>query len=124
MIDTIFFLLVFFMMSTLSMVRLKVLNLDIPRQAVQGEARPVGRVEVAINDDDRITLNAATVTVKDLPEQFAAAIKSQPKAAVVLKVSAGQKTQALVSTMDLLNEVMAEQGNKNPILLSTAKASL
>jgi biopolymer transport protein ExbD len=122
MIDTIFFLLVFFMMSTLSMVKLKGLMMKVPRPAIRGEFRPKGEVMVSISDDGGVQINSKSVSVKDLPDRFAAAIQDKPTAAVVLKVSETQKTQALVSTMDLMNEIMAEHGNKNPILVATKKS--
>ena len=119
MIDTIFFLLVFFMMSTLSMVQMKGLNLTVPRSAVQDDTRPQGEVRILIDANAQLLLNDKPVAIGDLPTQFGAAIKAMPKAAVVLTVDAQQKCQALVSTMDLLNEIMTEQGADNPILINS-----
>jgi biopolymer transport protein ExbD len=121
MIDTIFFLLVFFMMTTLSMVKLKGLNLNLPRPAFHGDKRPAGNVVISINDEGVVNLNKADVEVKDLPEKFTEAITASPHAAVVLNVSEAQKTQALVSTLDLLNELIAETGSSNPIIVATKK---
>jgi biopolymer transport protein ExbD len=110
------------MISTLSMVKLKGINLNMPRPAIQGDARPSGNILVSIDDEGRISLDKSLVAVKDLPDRFTAAIKARPRGAVILKVSDAQKTQALVSTMDLLNETIAETGSSNPIMIATEAA--
>ncbi len=58
--------------------------------------------------------------MEQLSERFKNKLASLPNAVVVLNLSPTQKTQTLISTMDILNEIMARSGNQNPILVATS----
>jgi biopolymer transport protein ExbD len=119
MIDTIFFLLVFFMMSTLSMVKLQAIGLSIPRDAAKGSSKPPSHVVLSISPKGEYYLQGRRLEVTALPGEFRRRLAEHPGAIVVLNVAATQKTQTLVSTMDILNELMTQAGNKSPILITT-----
>ena len=121
MIDTIFFLLVFFMMSTLSMVKMEGLNLSIPKDALKSAAKAPERITVSISPTGDYLLDKRPIDVTTLPSQFKLELAAHPKAVVVVNVAATQKTQTLISTMDILNEIMTQAGNQNPILIATPK---
>jgi len=123
MIDTIFFLLVFFMMSTLSMVKMKGLDLNIPKDAPKASSKPPDRITVAISPTGDFLLDKRKLDVTGLPAGFKKELDAHPDAVVVVNVAATQKTQTLISAMDILNEIMTEAGNKNPILIATPKTS-
>jgi biopolymer transport protein ExbD len=123
MIDTIFFLLVFFMMSTLSMVKMQGLGLAIPKDASSGKGRVPQHITLAIDPKGDYYLNKKKVDVTDLPSEFSKALAGGRNASIVLNVAATQKTQTLVSTMDILNEILTQAGNDSPILVVTPKFS-
>lgn len=121
MIDTIFFLLVFFMISTLSMVKMKGLNLSIPKDALKSASKAPERITVSISPSGDYLLDKRSTDVTTLPAQFKKELAAHPAAVVVVNVAATQKTQTLISTMDILNEIMTQAGNQNPILIATPK---
>jgi biopolymer transport protein ExbD len=121
MIDTIFFLLVFFMMSTLSMVKMEGLSLNIPKDAPAGVRKAPERITLAVSPNGDYLLDKRKIDVTSLADQFKAELAAHPNAAVVVNMAATQKTQTLISTMDILNEIMTKAGNNNPILIATPK---
>jgi biopolymer transport protein ExbD len=121
MIDTIFFLLVFFMMSTLSMVKMQGLGLTLPTDSPKGPGKAPDRLTLSISPTGHYALNSRELDVTSLPAEFRAQLAAHPGAVVVVNVASTQPTQALISTMDILNEIMTESGNSNPILIATPK---
>ena len=121
MIDTIFFLLVFFMMSTLSMVKMGGLGLGIPRVAAKGAGKAPARITLSIDPSGQFFVDKRKVDLTSLPQEFQRELSAHPGATVVVNVAATQKTQTLVSTLDILNEIMAEAHNESPILVVTPK---
>jgi biopolymer transport protein ExbD len=69
MIDTIFFLLVFFMLSSLSMTRLKGLPVDLP-DAKTATNQPVSDLTLTINEHGSLFLEKAPVAWPDLQQQL------------------------------------------------------
>jgi biopolymer transport protein ExbD len=124
MIDTIFFLLVFFMMSTLSMVKLNGLIMSLPKDSLASPGATPNRVAVAIAPNGDILVDKRKTDIRSLPATFRAALNRNKTAVVVLSVASTQKTQTLVSTMDVLDEIMTEAGNDRPILIATPKTGL
>ena len=123
MIDTIFFLLVFFMMSTLSMVKMQGLNLVIPKDSLTNHRRAPERITLSISPTGNYLLDKQPITVEQLSDRFKTELAAHPSAVVVLNLAPTQKTQTLISTMDILDEIMSQSGNRNPILVATSGAS-
>ena len=101
MIDVIFFLLVFFMISTLSMTINRGLPVDLPTAATsQKDVRE--NVSLTVLQDGKIFLNKEPVTLQDMGPRVKAALAADPRLAVVINADG----QVLHSTVvDILDEL-------------------
>src|SRR5688572_28274215 len=83
MIDVIFFLLVFFMISTLSMTVNRGLPVNLPTAASsQKDVRD--NVSLTVMQDGQIFLNKEPVTLQDMGSRVKAALSGDPRLAVVI----------------------------------------
>ena len=101
MIDVIFFLLVFFMISTLSMTINRGLPVNLPTAATaQKEVRE--NVNVTVTQDGKMFLNKQPITLRDMGQRVKAALASDPQLTVVVNADG----QVLHSTVvDILDEL-------------------
>ena len=101
MIDVIFFLLVFFMISTLSMTINRGLPVNLPTAATsQKEIRE--NVNLTVTQDGKMFLNKQPVTLQDMGQRVKAALASDPQTTVVVNADG----QVLHSTVvDILDEL-------------------
>ena len=101
MIDVIFFLLVFFMVSTLSMTINRGLPVNLPTAATsQKEMRD--NVSLTVLQDGKMFLNKEPITLQNMGQRVKAALASDPQPAVVINADG----QVLHSTVvDILDEL-------------------
>jgi biopolymer transport protein ExbD len=101
MIDVIFFLLVFFMVSTLSMTVNRGLPVQLPTAATsQKEVRD--NVNLTVLQDGTMFLNKQPITLQDIGQRVKAALLSDPQLTVVINADG----QVLHSTVvDVLDEL-------------------
>jgi biopolymer transport protein ExbD len=101
MIDVIFFLLVFFMISTLSMTINRGLPVNLPTAATaQKEVRE--NVNLTVTHDGKMFLNKQQVTLQDMGQRVKAALAADPQLTVVVNADG----QVLHSTVvDILDEL-------------------
>jgi biopolymer transport protein ExbD len=118
MIDTIFFLLVFFMFSALSMINMKGMGVSLPRPVTTPPAQSL-KLIVRIDADGKCTLNDSPVLMKDLTGEMQKKVKSSQTAVVVLDAAPNQTTQQLINMMDAVNKVKLASGETPPILIAT-----
>ena len=78
MIDTIFFLLVFFMISTLSMSQYKGMPVNLPK-AASGQQAPAESAAVTINKEGQIFLNKQAVDKSASGRILAPAAREEPR---------------------------------------------
>ncbi|MFI5386587.1 MAG: ExbD/TolR family protein [Fimbriimonadales bacterium] len=71
MIDTMFFLLVFFMLSSLALTKLMGLPVNLPKASTAPKQNPVD-ITVTIDKDQRVYVNKELIDVADLPAQLLA----------------------------------------------------
>ena len=126
MIDVIFFLLVFFMFSSFSMVRMKGVSMALPRQG--GAAKGTGTNESNVGGSKLV------VTVTPKGEYFVGrqkvgrdnfkgaltnAITRRPDTVVILNVAKSQNAQSLIDVIDSVNTVESPSGQPLQILIAT-----
>ncbi|BDI30115.1 biopolymer transporter ExbD [Capsulimonas corticalis] len=123
MIDTIFFLLVFFMFTTLSMVKMQGLGLNVPTDSAAAGApgKTPARMTLSVAPDGRYYLNARPIAPADMPTALQQELARRPGAAVVVNVAPTQSTQTLISVMDIVNETMTRAGSSAPIVIATER---
>jgi biopolymer transport protein ExbD len=101
MIDVIFFLLVFFMVSTLSMTLNRGLPVNLPTAATAQKERR-DNVSLTVMQDGKMFLNKEPITLQNMGQRVKAALASDPQLAVVINADG----QVLHSTVvDILDEL-------------------
>lgn len=100
MIDTIFFLLVFFMISTLSMSRFKGMPVNLPK-AASGQQAPAESAAVTIDKTNRIFLDKQPVDQTGLADLLRAQLAKNPDLLVVINADDGVEHGRVVEVMDI-----------------------
>jgi biopolymer transport protein ExbD len=128
MIDAIFFLLVFFMYSSLSMVKLNGVTLAIPQSPgsgtrTPGPAKDAPHLMVEVRASGATTVAGATTATASLARTVEARMAERPGAVVVLRAEKGSEMQRLVSVLDALNDVRLKGGARPTVLIATEKVT-
>lgn len=109
MIDTIFFLLVFFMIASLSMVRMKGLDITLPRQTpLKNSVGP--KLVITKSTAGQLFVGATQVTAAQLSAHVQDILNRQPDTLVIVNVAPSQPMQALVNVMDTVNALRTPSG--------------
>lgn len=115
MIDAIFFLLVFFMMTSLSMVRLSSHKVQLPESRTGGrkpEERP--KIVVSIAKDGKLYVDENQVKPTELLPMMAERIKANPAVAVIINCDKQQHLAEFVRVFDLV-----KQANAGTVMIAT-----
>ena len=100
MIDTIFFLLVFFMISTLSMTQFKGMPVNLPK-AASGQQAPAESSAITINEEHQIFLDKQPVEKTSLADRLGGLIAKNPELLVVINADDGVEHGHVVEVMDI-----------------------
>ena len=101
MIDIIFFLLVFFMMSMLTMVTQKTIALNLPKTTV-AKVDTTKTVPVSVTKDGQIYVEQDPVTLEELSARLATMKNGDETLTVVLRGDTEVNYGAVVSVMDVI----------------------
>jgi biopolymer transport protein ExbD len=104
MIDTIFFLLVFFMISTLSMTQFKGMPVNLPKAAA-GQQAPAESAAVTIDKEGRLFLNEQAIDKAALGEALSRQLVKNPGILVVINADDGVQHGQVVEVMDIARGV-------------------
>jgi biopolymer transport protein ExbD len=104
MIDTIFFLLVFFMISTLSMSQFKGMPVNLPR-AASGQQAPAESAAITIDKEGRLFLNQQAVDKSALGEALRQQLAKNAEMLVVINADDGVQHGQVVEVMDIARGV-------------------
>jgi biopolymer transport protein ExbD len=132
MIDAIFFLLVFFMYSSLSMVKVKGVNVALPtdRAAAQEKNKAkaktpaVSKLVVSVTDKGEYYINRRKVDSKTIQANLQSDVTAHPSVPVVVNVAKSQSTQNLINVMDSLNRIATADGKPLQVLIATEPVDL
>jgi biopolymer transport protein ExbD len=103
MIDVIFFLLVFFMVSTLSMTVNRGLPVNLPTAATsQKDLRE--NLNLTMTQDGELFLNRQSVTLQDLGPRVKEALAADPDLMVIINADGEVRHSAVVGVMDELRD--------------------
>ncbi len=100
MIDTIFFLLVFFMISTLSMTQFKGMPVNLPK-AASGQQAPAESAAITIDKDGRLFLNQQAIDKAALGEALSQQLAKNAEMLVVINADDGVQHGQVVEIMDI-----------------------
>ena len=104
MIDTIFFLLVFFMISTLSMTQFKGMPVNLPK-AASGQQAPAESAAITIDKDGRLFLNQQAVDRAALGQALQQQLSQNADLLVVINADDGVAHGQVVEVMDIARAV-------------------
>lgn len=99
MIDTIFFLLVFFMISTLSMARFRGVQVNLPK-AASGSQAPAESVTVTLTKEGQLFLNKKEVGRESLLQSLRQQLEKNPDLLVIINADDGVQHGKVVELMD------------------------
>ena len=102
MIDTIFFLLVFFMISTLSMSQYKGMPVNLPK-AASGRQAPAESTAITIDKKDRLFLDKQPVDKSALGDLLRQHLVKNPELLVVINADDGVAHGRVVEVMSLVS---------------------
>jgi biopolymer transport protein ExbD len=122
MIDTIFFLLVFFMIAWLSMVKMNGLGLQQPRQN-RSASRAPHAIALSVSASGGFYVNAKRASSTEWASRLKSQLAAHPGSVVVLNVAPTQRTQTLVSLLDAVNGVVAEAHVPAQVVIATPQES-
>lgn len=100
MIDTIFFLLVFFMISTLSMSQFKGMPVNLPK-AASGQQAPAESAAVSIDKAGQLFLNRQAIDKSALGESLRQRLAKNPQLLVIINADNGVEHGHVVEIMDM-----------------------
>jgi len=100
MIDTIFFLLVFFMISTLSMAQYRGLPVNLPK-AASGQQAPAESAAITIDKESRVFLNREEVDKAALGDLLRQQLAQNADLLVVINADDGVEHGRVIEVMDI-----------------------
>ena len=104
MIDVIFAILTFFIISSLLLTQTKSLPVTLPK-ATSGELKHKNRIDVTINKSGNIYVNKIETTQAKLPTLISDLIKSDASNLVVIFADHATSHGQVVSVMDMLGKI-------------------
>lgn len=99
MIDTIFFLLVFFMISTLSMALYRGFPVNLPR-AASGQQAPSENVSITLTKEGRVFFNKEVARNENTPQLLRERLAQKPDLVVIINADHGVLHGRVVEIMD------------------------
>jgi biopolymer transport protein ExbD len=105
MIDVIFAILTFFIMSTLFLTRQEGLPVNLPKAATAQQAQIPTRITVTVEQSGQVSLNKKPTTVEALTEQIRTLMGTNPESVVVINADKKVEHGIIVSVMDKVRQV-------------------
>jgi len=103
MIDTMFFLLVFFMIATLSMTLEKGMPVDLPGSGTATDDIP-DHVSLTLTENDELFFNKEPITVPELAPRLQRLLNDQDHPAVVINADEAVSHGSVVEVMDIVRQ--------------------
>lgn len=104
MIDVIFAILTFFIMSTLFLTRSEGLPVNLP-QAGSVQSQPQGQIVVTITQEGQLSVNRQSVRLPDLTNQVETLLQANPESIVVINADEQVPHGQVVTVMDRLRSL-------------------
>jgi biopolymer transport protein ExbD len=107
MIDTVFFLLVFFMIASLAMTTMKGMPVDLPKSSTASD-RSVVKTVVTVTANEHYYIDKQQVSFEEIRPILENRLKDNPKMAVVINCDKSQNWGKGIEVMDLAKQAGAE----------------
>lgn len=114
MIDTIFFLLVFFMLTSLSMVQMSAKKVSLPISDT-ASAKPLEKTVVTLDKQGNYYIDRVPVQFADILPSLSEKVRDDPHLVVVINCDKDQTTADFLHVMDVI-----KQANPETLMIATA----
>ena len=104
MIDVIFFLLVFFMISSMAMTKINSLPVALPKTSTSPQALKQN-VILTVKKNGSLFINKTPVTLETLGQQLAYEMREKPQDLVVVNADQGTEYGRVVQAMDAAKQI-------------------
>jgi len=115
MIDTIFFLLVFFMFTSLSMVKMKGMDISLPKDSTATSQKPPPQVVITVDEFGGYFLNTDKIDGTQLQTELQNRVTAKPDTVFIVNVNKSRQTQDIITVMDAVNEVRIPGRPNDPV---------
>ncbi len=115
MIDTIFFLLVFFMFTSLSMVKMNGMDVSLPKDSNSPDQKPPPQVVVTVDRAGGFFLNTDKVDPAQLQTQMQDKLNAKPDTVFIVNVDKQRPTQNIIDVMDAVNSIHIPDRPNDPV---------
>jgi biopolymer transport protein ExbD len=116
MIDAIFFLLVFFMMTSLQLVQMNSKRVDLPEsQTAQNRFNEKEKVVVSIAKDGHYFIDQEEAKIAQILPLVSSKIRQNPNTTVIINCDKGQQVAEFVKVFDLI-----KQANPAKVMIATS----
>ncbi|MBD6618341.1 biopolymer transporter ExbD [Komarekiella sp. 'clone 1'] len=105
MIDVIFAILTFFIMSTLFLTRSEGLPVNLPKAATAKQQQVPTKITVTVDDKGQISLNRKPVAIDNLTQQVKALVGSNSEVLVIINADEKVGYGNVVTVMDRVRQV-------------------
>ena len=115
MIDAIFFLLVFFMMTSLQMIQLNAKRVDLP-ESTSARLKPdeKNKVVVSVSKEGEYYVDQARVPQKQILPLVSARVQENPNVTVIINCDKTQQVEQFARVFDLI-----KQANASNVMVAT-----
>jgi len=115
MIDTIFFLLVFFMFTSLSMVKMNGLDISMPKDTNSPDQKPPPQVVVTVDNSGAYYLDRTQIPPAQLVSEMQSRLDAKPDTVFIVNVDKQRPTQDIITVMDAVNTVKIPGHPNDPV---------
>jgi biopolymer transport protein ExbD len=105
MIDVIFAILTFFIMSTLFLTRSEGLPVNLPQAATAKQQQVSTKITITVDEKGQVSLNRQPIKINNLTEQVQALVGSDSEALVIINADAKVGHGDVVAVMDQVRQV-------------------
>ncbi|OUL29256.1 biopolymer transporter ExbD [Nostoc sp. T09] len=105
MIDVIFAILTFFIMSTLFLTRSEGLPVNLPKAATAKQQQIPTKITITVDDKGLVSLNRQPTTIDALTEQVRSLVGANPEALVIINADETIGHGKVVAVMDRVRQV-------------------
>jgi biopolymer transport protein ExbD len=105
MIDVIFAILTFFIMSTLFLTRSEGLPVNLPKASTARQQQVPTKITITVDDKEQISLNRKPIAVDDVTEQIRALVGSNRDVLVIINADEKVDYGRVVAVMDRVRKV-------------------
>ncbi|MEH2085221.1 ExbD/TolR family protein [Nostoc sp.] len=105
MIDVIFAILTFFIMSTLFLTRSEGLPVNLPKAATAKQQQVPTKITITVDEKEQVSLNRKPIAVDDLTAQVRSLVGSNPEVLVIINADEKVDYGRVVAVMDRVRQV-------------------